>query len=43
MGAAVMGGGFVSDEGEACGGDQEAEGVSEFVFHGFRQPPSGAL
>ena len=34
MGTAVMGGGFVSEEGEACGGDQEAKGVAEFVFHG---------
>jgi len=34
MSATVMGGSFVSDEGEACDGDQEAESVSEFVFHG---------
>jgi hypothetical protein len=33
MGAAVMCGGFVSDEGEACGGNQEAGEVAECVFH----------
>ncbi len=34
VGAAVVSGGFQSDEGKACGGDQEAGDVGEFVLHG---------